>query len=469
MKLKEFRTIPNRQFLRKDLCSSTTDGGSFSMMVGLTETYFGAFYLTAGMSNLGVGILATVPYLLGSILQLLTPWGVEQIGSYRRWMVINASLQGTSLIALAIAAYFQATSFWVLFSLVTIYWGAGLATAPVWNTWIETLIPPSIRAKFLAWRMRICQVCLLLGVTLAGCALRWSEFSQTQLTMFAALLLMGGLCRYLSASMLNRKSELAPWRSLTTPTQPTQTSALPGKLPVSNNDEATSLKAIPYFLLIQFAVFLSGPYFTPFMLRVMELSFLHFTVLIVLGYLGRIAALRWAGNVSRFFGQATLLWIGGISIIPASGLWIFYESYLFLCVLQFVFGMAWACYELALALVLIERIPNESRVQIISRYNLFNGVAMVSGSLLGGWIIQMYDGSSTGFMVIFVLSTCLRIVALAWFPFALFRTRQTNETGLVFLFYPTPEPNGRTLMRPFYALRDRGETPSSQDTGPVKP
>lgn len=435
-------------------------------MVGLTETYFGAFYLTAGMSNFAVGVLATVPYLLGSILQLLTPCGVEQLGSYRRWMVANATLQGTSLVALGTAAYFQATHFWMLFGLITIYWGAGLATAPVWNTWIETLIPPSIRAKFLAWRMRVCQICLLLGVTAAGCALRWSEFSQSQLSMFAALLLLGGVCRYLSAAMLNRKSELSPWRSLRNRPEPRTTMVPATQTPQPNPDEATSLKAIPYFLMIQFAVFLSGPYFTPFMLRVMELSFLQFTILIVLGYLGRIAALRWAGNVSRYFGQATLLWIGGISIIPASGLWIFYESYWFLCILQFVFGMAWACYELALALVLIERIPNERRVQIISRYNLFNGVAMVSGSLLGGGIIQLYQGSSTGFMVIFVLSTLLRMVALAWFPFALFRSTRPQETGLVYLFYPTPEPNGRTLMRPFYALRDRVETSPSPSEDP---
>jgi hypothetical protein len=459
--------------LRRDMCSSTTDGASFSMMVGLSETYFSAFYLTAGMSNLGVGILATVPVLLGSLLQLLTPWGVEWVGSYRRWMVMNASLQATSLCGLAYAAATDSASFWVLLGIVTIYWGSGLATAPVWNTWIETLIPASVRAKFLARRMRICQFCLLLGVTTAGCALRWSESWGQPLSMFAVLLAGAGVCRYVSASMLNRKSELTqPMRNRRS-IDPTASinPASPPISPTSNSAtaETAHLKAIPYFLLVQFAVFLSGPYFTPFMLRVMQLSFLEFTVLIVLGYLGRIAALSWASKVTRYFGQATLLWVGGISIIPASGLWIFYESYWFLCCLQFVFGMAWACYELALALVLVERIPQASRVQVISRYNLFNSAAMVTGSVIGGSVVQWFGESATGFLVIFVASTFLRVIALLWFPFALFQMRSGSSAGWIYMFYPTPEPNGRTFLRPFYVFSERSsETPVTLESAPAE-
>jgi len=56
---------------RNDLAYSTGDAASYSLMVGLGETYFSAFALAIGTGQTFAGLLATLPQLAGSLLQLL--------------------------------------------------------------------------------------------------------------------------------------------------------------------------------------------------------------------------------------------------------------------------------------------------------------------------------------------------------------------------------------------------------------
>ncbi|HMP79495.1 MAG TPA: hypothetical protein PKD54_08595, partial [Pirellulaceae bacterium] len=284
------------------------------------------------------------------------------------------------------------------------------------------------------------------GIVVAGYVLWLASDEAARRHVFTVLLLAGGIARFVSTWMLYRQSERPQWLEGLT--------ELPALTAEDREGLAASRLVIPYCAAMQFAIFCAGPYFTPFMLRVMELPYWQFTLLIMLGYLGRIVTLTWAGNAARYFGQGTLLWMGGVGIIPAAGLWIFYESIWFLYVVQFVAGAAWACYELGMMLVFVERIPQSRRVVMLSWYNAINGLAMVLGSLLGGWLISSWSGESAGFLLVFVLSTGLRLAALVFFPYALFR-RSGSGTGPLYMFYPAPDPNSRTLLRPFYAFGDK--------------
>jgi len=56
-----------------------------------------------------------------------------------------------------------------LFSLMTLYWGTGLATGPPWVTWIETLVPRRLRARYFGRRGIITSGALLAAILLAAC------------------------------------------------------------------------------------------------------------------------------------------------------------------------------------------------------------------------------------------------------------------------------------------------------------
>jgi hypothetical protein len=75
----------------RDLHAITADGAFFSAMVGLGETYVPAFALAVGLGEVVAGLIATLPMLAGAVFQLVTPWAVRHLRSYRRWIVLCAS------------------------------------------------------------------------------------------------------------------------------------------------------------------------------------------------------------------------------------------------------------------------------------------------------------------------------------------------------------------------------------------
>lgn len=426
----------NAAVLRRDLRASVLEGSCYTLMVGVSETYFGAFLIAAGVGNFWIGVLATLPILLGSILQTVTPWGIRRMGSYRAWSVLTAGLQGLSLLALSAVCWGEATGFWVLLAILVLYWGSSMAVGPAWNTWMEFVIPRPIRARYLSRRMRICQVCLLLGVLGAGMLL---QSGLSPLLVFSGMFCAGGGLRLMSAWGLGQQTEQPHWMAK---------HELQGRLAASDDQLAGVLRrTVPFFVAMQFAVFFSGPFFAPFMLRNLEMGYGEFMFLIVLGYLGRVLTLHWAGNFARQFGAGWLLWFGALGLVPLAGLWLVSQAWWFLVLIQLAGGMAWGCYELAMSIVFIERIPGHFRTRVLSLFGVGNGLAMVLGSLLGGWVLSGFSSSHTGFMVVFGISSLLRVGTLFLFPWALMA--EAAPAAVVTpaeLVSAAPEANGRPLV-----------------------
>ncbi len=406
--------------LRRDLRSSTGDGAAYSGMVGLGEAYFGAFFLAIGSSDLQIGVLCTVPYLLGSLYQLLTPWGVRRFYSFRRWVVFNAALQATSLLLVSLLTFAGQAGFWNVLLLLGLFWSGGLATSPVWNTWMEFLIPRAIRKQYLAARMSISQVVMLIAMPTAGLAIQASSRSGYELICFGTLILLAAGCRYYSSYMLGRKTEHASWVRAATPTR-TEAGRDQRLEAARISARKVAWLTIPFFAAMQFAIFISSPYFAPFMLRNMELNYVHYMFLIVLSYLGRVLMLQWTGGIAQRYGTGWVLMLGSLGMIPLSALWVFHQSFLFLCVLQLGAGAAWGCYEYAVMMLLVEKVTGPGRLSVLSWINSFNGLAMVLGMLVGGSLLRAFGEGDGTFLGIFLVSSLFRLLSLAVFPYRLLR------------------------------------------------
>ena len=145
----QVQIVPARKILRRNLKAMNADGFSFSVMVGIAETYLPAFVLARGLGEVNAALIATVPVLLGSVLQLLAPMVLQRLKSYRRFVVMTASIQASSMLVLMGMALMPHVPAWAVFIPATLYWAAGLSTGPAWNTWVEYLVPQKIRSGFL--------------------------------------------------------------------------------------------------------------------------------------------------------------------------------------------------------------------------------------------------------------------------------------------------------------------------------
>ena len=301
-------TEASHPHLERDLRAMTADGVAFSAMVGLGETYVPAFALAAGLGEVVSGLVATVPMLAGACLQMVTPAAVRCLGSYRRWVVLCARLQALSFVPLIVgAAMGKVGLLWVGVATVA-YWAFGMSTSPAWNAWVTSLVPSEIRARFFARRARAAQAALLGGLVVGGLALEHGRSHGVELAVFAALFAAAMTSRFVSSGFLAAQSEApglaASHRSL-------------GAAPVWERlRSAGSVRVLTYLIGMKAVTHIAAPYFTPYMLGPLDLSYGRFMTLIAASFAARVAVLPLLGRLAQQRGARSVLWLGGVGIVP---------------------------------------------------------------------------------------------------------------------------------------------------------
>lgn len=390
--------------IRRDMQFSLADGAGYGGMVGFGETYISAFALALGLGELMAGLAASLPMLAGGLLQTISPWAIRRIGSHKNWVVCCAGLQSLTFVPLFIAAWRGHLSGIALLWIAAVYWAAGLATGPAWNTWIGTVVPAARRAGFLAVRTRASQGAVFLGFLLGGLALQWGPHSHGVLPTFAVLFAVAGLSRAFSVWMLWRTNEPNP--------VPSNMKTLCWRDVRRHLAEGRGGRLLLYLVCAQAAVQLSGPFFAPFMLEKLHFSYGNYVLLISVAYLSKVLTLQVWGKVAQRIGAHRLMWIGGLGIIPISGGWILSQHFSWLLMLQVLSGAAWGAYELAFFLLFFESIAEEERTSLLTFYNLFYTAAWVCGALVGGTILASCGTSYWGYLLIFGISSSARLLAV---------------------------------------------------------
>lgn len=392
--------------LRHDLRAILGDGAAFSAMVGVGETYLSAFALAIGAGEIAAGLVSSLPLLAGALLQLASPWAVQKCGSHRRWVVLCASCQALTFAPLAGFALWGRMPAGLIFVIAAVYWGSGMATGPAWNTWVGRIVPPRLRAEYFARRTRISQVAVLAGFVIGGFSLQAGAQWGKPLLAFALLFVIAGACRSISAWFLASQSE--------PPLPAIGQRHVPAREFFTRVVRPGDGRLLLYLLGVQAAVQISGPYFTPFMLKQMHFSYGTYVTLIGCSYLAKILAVPAWGRLAASYGTRRLLWIGGIGIVPVSAMWLVSTNFAWLVFVQLSGGALWAAYELAMFLLFFEAIADEERTSVLTTYNLAQAVATVGGSLVGGAILWAWGRSPETYLALFALSSIARGGTLAF-------------------------------------------------------
>lgn len=388
--------------LRRDLRFITGDQAASSLMVGMGENYFPAFVLALSSNQLASGLVSSVPVVVGAALQMLAPAALAWLGSYRRWVCMCAAVQALAFVPLAVAAFCGAMSVTVLFGVVAVYWAAGMAAGPAWTSWVETLVPQRVRVRYFAWRTRVGQAGTLLGFAAGGALLQWGSKHGYGAAPFAMLFAAAATARLLAAWFLAGQREPQPPQE-----RPPKLSRWIRCLGENGNGPL-----FLYLLVVQTAAQISGPYFTPFMLRQLKLSYWDYMLLIATAFLAKIACLPVLGRLADRYGAARLLWLGGVAIVPLSALWVVSDRYAYLLGVQILSGAAWGAYELATLLLAFEKMPAPQRVALLTFYNLANSLALLVGSLFGGLLLAELYQTRAAYLTLFLISSAVRALPL---------------------------------------------------------
>jgi len=390
--------------LRRDLRGMLGDGVSSSVMVGVGESYLPAFALALGHGDVTAGLVATLPMLDGSLLQLASPAAVGLLDSHKRWIVLCTTLQALCFVPLVVSALAHGMDLVLLYAVASLYWGLGMAANPAWTTWASSLVPRRLRPAFFANRARASQLALVLALVGGGLILQLGKGRAAEFEAFAAIFAIALLARGISTAFLWSQREP---RSL----EVGETSISPAV--ISRHVRTGGHGRLLFFLLsFQLSVMIASPFFTPFMLAELELSYLEFTVLTAAAFGARVLTLPFLGRWVRRVGTNRALRTAGIAIATLPIQWLISDRFAWLFALQVLSGAAWAAFELASLLSFFERIPPHGQTSVLTLYNLANATAIVCGSALGATMLQAFDAGPTGFVAIFVGSTAVRAAML---------------------------------------------------------
>ncbi|NNL65510.1 MAG: MFS transporter, partial [Myxococcales bacterium] len=293
---------------RRDLRAIVMDGGFFSGMVGTGESYIPAFALAVGLGDVVSGLIATVPMLAGALLQLATPFAVARLGSYRRWVVGCACLQAASFVPLVIGGLRGDLSLgWVALATVG-YWGFGMATGPAWNAWITSLVPEGLRARFFAHRTRVAQGSLVAALLGGGLLLELGRRLGHELLFFALIFAAALVLRLLSAGQLHRQSE--------EPGLPARHAAMTPAHAAPVFGQRGTRRMLAYLIAMMAATNVAAPFFTPYMLGPLGLSYGRFMALTAVAFVARLLVLPFLGRLIERRGPRFVLALGALAIIP---------------------------------------------------------------------------------------------------------------------------------------------------------
>ena len=390
--------------LRRDLFAISADGAAFSVMVGVGETYLVPFALALGLLAGQASLLATLPVLAGALLQLAAPAGVRWLGSYRRWVVSCAALQGFCFVPLFGAALAGRASPWLLFAVGAAYWGFGMATGPAWNAWVGTIVPARVRVRFFARRARLAHAALLIGMVGGGYALEWGKRRGQAFLAFALLFAAAGLARILSSRLIAMQSEA--------PGLATRLEAIRFRGVVRELAGRDTGRVVAWLLAMQVVVNVAAPFFAAYMLGPLGLSYDGFMLLIATSFVSRLAVLPLLGRVAERGRAVRLLRLGALGIVPLPALWLVSHDFGFLLALQAASGCAWAAVELATLLVFFDGLAQETRTSVLALYNLGSAAAVALGSLLGAGLFAALGSDASAYAALFAVSSIARVTTL---------------------------------------------------------
>jgi MFS family permease len=392
---------------------SVRDGMAYSVQVGAGETYFSAFALYLRASAPQVALISTLPPLLASSAQIFSAWAGKHFGR-RQLVVWGCALQALLWLPIVLVpVLIPSHAVAALLVLLALYYSANNLAAPQWTSIMRDLVSERRRGRYFGHRTRLTTIATF--VSLVACGVLLHELDTTGRTYFgfALIFVIAFVARTISVYHLTFLHEPAVhgpvpdmhieqwWRSL---------------------KSTGALGFSTYVALMNAAVGLSSPFFTVYMLRDLQLSYLEFTVLSGTSVFVQFLMLGTWGRIADVYGNRLVLIVTSISLPIVPAVWILSDDFWALIAFQALSGLSWSGFTLATGNLLYEVVPRTRRAAYVAFHNVGTAAGVFAGAMLGAALEQVLPPGTvlldeprthSNLLYIFVISGALRgLIAL---------------------------------------------------------
>jgi MFS family permease len=415
--------------VRKSLRYSLFDGTSSAAMIGFGESFFIPYALLMNATTLQIALLSSLPQALGSLIQVFSNWLIRGLGSRKRLVIYAAVFQGFMFIPITLTFFSGKFRVWQLLGLICLYWAFGMILSPAWNSWMGDLVNENRRGAYFGRRSKLTGASTFLAMLLAGIILQQSGHrgsGDAYISGFAIIFMLAFASRMTSVSFLSKKYE---------PTYAVSREAEFGFLDFLKQARFRNYgRFVTYLAFMNFAVFLSSPFFTPYMLNDLRMDYLTFTIVNAVAIVVKVLSIPVWGRAADRFGARRVLALTGMVMPIVPILWLFSDDYLWLIIIQAYSGFVWAGFEIATFSFVFDTTTPQKRATCIAYYNIINGAALITGATLGSALVSMNEVFASKYLLVFLLSGLLRFGASLYFLPGLREVRSVETIGYSRLF-----------------------------------
>jgi MFS family permease len=402
------------RFQAPRLANLTRDACYTSLNIGMGESYFAAFMIALGISDVNAGLGTIVPQFIGVIFQLFSIRSFFTQYSLKKRLIIFLSLQSLAMIPLVAAGIFKINSALFIILILGIYWASLLSLNPPWNRLIGHTVPIKFRLKFFAIRNQFSQFSVFIGLIGSGVALYFAKESNSELPVYVAIFSCGLILKCMSIYEIKNNHidyTLAPGSEQRVRFR----NFIKG---IRKNEQG---KLINFLFFFYVTVYFSAPYFNPYMLTKLNFNYIEYMAVTSISYFGRLFTLKILQNRAKSRHINKILMLASLGICTSPLLWAISQKYWWIVLIEFLSGCSWAGFELSTILLYYQKIDDRERTSVLTYITFFNTTGMVCGSLLGALFMKILPIGYDSYLALFAFSSLIRAIIVIFAPLINFR------------------------------------------------
>jgi len=381
--------------IKKGLSFIIRDGLATQAMVTLTSGIFlVAFGLQLGASNTVIGLLAAIPPL-AELIQMPAISIVENVRNRRLICVCASIVARLFWIVIAFIPFFfgPTAAVPVLIISLVLYGSISAISHCSWNSWMRDFVPQDILGSFFSRRMSLS---LALGIVLSLVASTIIDFIQRNPayppgTAYSVIFIGGFIAGLIGIWYMSRIPEPLMKES-------TKVRTL-DQIRSTFRDENFS-RLIAFLGAWNFAVNLAAPFFTVYLLVMLDFDI---TVVIIFAVLSQVSSVlsygMWGRIADRFSNKSILRVSGPLFMICILG-WTFTTmptrhllTIPLLIVLHILMGVSTAGVTLGSANIGLKLAPHGGATAYLATINIINSLAAGIAPIIGGMFVDSFKAT----------------------------------------------------------------------------
>jgi MFS family permease len=362
----------------------TKEGVWAAAALGFGENYFSPLAVSLGAATWQMGLLSSLPFVVGGAGQLLGLRISEKGPSRRTALRVITFIQALTFFPIALLAFIapvEGRGVPFILALAFLYFGLGGLVGPLWNSLVGDIVPAAGRAQYFGNRTRTITLVTLLTFVTSGALLESVKYLDYTQMGFAAVFCLAAFSRLLSSKWLSRYAD-PPYRS-------SRKEGFTFRQFISRSEDSNFARFVLFVCVFNFASGISSAYVTLYLLRDLGLSYMEFVALEGTQLLIQAMSFSRWGMLMQTYGAKRVLSVASVLNAIFPFLFLVSDVFPFLFLLKACQGFVWSGFALGQSTFMFDAVAPKHRARCAAYQGIINSVTVLIAAGVGAFLEKL--------------------------------------------------------------------------------